>query len=673
MNHVFKTVWNRVRRCYVAVNETVTGARQANGKTSACMVALVMLPNLVLATEINSDAVISGSHSYTDLTLNGANQTTNGMRVDGGEYSKRGLGIPHSAWRALSKFRNETRLSNQNHNLVIAENANISVGNTLALGKITHTYNGKWHITVDHYKKECHDCGYKYDFTDGHDFDFSKQENVFTDLVNKGNISAQRLVFVSPDNKLRQEKGIASFNSFSGNGTIEVVGGQLNLGLLNSNARVSATGGHIVADRIDLNSKTFASTNTKLSTGLNQVANFQQIIAQAQSLLIGSNDASRSLNASIIGREEAVNGLLAKFRDNVTWSGGAFHFKGSYTQTVANTARQLIQNTYGSNVGVSFDQIVDEPTPADVTNGLTAAIANAIMVENGTTGGAVFTGYKLDALANATTVGGAKGTHNVDTSIGFRSVNGNADVTVTGGKELVFLGEGAGRTIASGKLIADNGVLRLGTGNTSVAVGGTVADVDLLNNGTFETERGVFVANDVAGTGHVLVTSGVLNVNKLNIEGNVTNRGTLNLANGATWTGGHNAGTLTTSGFTASGSFLNANGVWILGEKPTFLTGTQINNENGTLKTTFGNLFDNGTGAELDGLHTIGRQAVVPQEIRETLTDLFTKYVPGSVKEDVLAHMTFNGAGKVVITNANLTTTQRDDLVKAFKEKIVAL
>ena len=26
MNKIFKTVWNRVRRCYVAVNETVTRA-----------------------------------------------------------------------------------------------------------------------------------------------------------------------------------------------------------------------------------------------------------------------------------------------------------------------------------------------------------------------------------------------------------------------------------------------------------------------------------------------------------------------------------------------------------------------------------------------------------------------------------------------------------------------
>lgn len=38
MNRIFKTVWNRVRCCYVAVNEKVTNASQASSKSLASLV-----------------------------------------------------------------------------------------------------------------------------------------------------------------------------------------------------------------------------------------------------------------------------------------------------------------------------------------------------------------------------------------------------------------------------------------------------------------------------------------------------------------------------------------------------------------------------------------------------------------------------------------------------------
>lgn len=195
---------------------------------------------------------------------------------------------------------------------------------------------------------------------------------------------------------------------------------------------------------------------------------------------MSENDLQKTLNASAISRVESVSGLLDRFKNNVSWSGGSFHFTGSYTQTVAETARQLIQSTYGTNVGVTFDNIVADPTPTDVSNGLSAAIANAVMLENGISQGAVFLEYKLNAVNNPTTVGGNDGPDNITTSIGFLAVNGASDTVVTGGKELVFLGEGTGSTIASGKLVADNGTLRLGTENIDIAIGGNVFDVNLL-------------------------------------------------------------------------------------------------------------------------------------------------------------------------------------------------
>ena len=50
------------------------------------------------------------------------------------------------------------------------------------------------------------------------------------------------------------------------------------------------------------------------------------------------------------------------------------------------------------------------------------------------------------------------------------------------------------------------------------------------------------------------------------------------------------------------------------------------------------------------------------------MAELFLKYVPGEVAAKLADHATFSG-GQIVITNVDLTTTQRDDLVKAFKEK----
>lgn len=73
MNKIFKTVWNRVRRCYVAVNETVTSARQATGTvmTAVGLMAIVSAQPAI-ATEVNSSNNISGNLTYNDVVFQGA-------------------------------------------------------------------------------------------------------------------------------------------------------------------------------------------------------------------------------------------------------------------------------------------------------------------------------------------------------------------------------------------------------------------------------------------------------------------------------------------------------------------------------------------------------------------------------------------------------------------------
>ena len=80
------------------------------------------------------------------------------------------------------------------------------------------------------------------------------------------------------------------------------------------------------------------------------------------------------------------------------------------------------------------------------------------------------------------------------------------------------------------------------------------------------------------------------------------------------------------------------------------------------------NIFDSLGSQGQTALSTVSLQAVLPEETKTALTDLFRHYVPGSVAQSLIDHATFTG-GRVIVTGVNLTTTQRDDLVQAFKAK----
>lgn len=68
-------------------------------------------------------------------------------------------------------------------------------------------------------------------------------------------------------------------------------------------------------------------------------------------------------------------------------------------------------------------------------------------------------------------------------------------------------------------------------------------------------------------------------------------------------------------------------------------------------------------------LHVVGLNAAADSEARSVLTEIFKKYLPGSVSDQFAETVTLSG-GKVIITGVNITQTQADDLVSAFKSKI---
>ena len=88
----------------------------------------------------------------------------------------------------------------------------------------------------------------------------------------------------------------------------------------------------------------------------------------------------------------------------------------------------------------------------------------------------------------------------------------------------------------------------------------------------------------------------------------------------------------------------------------------------GSLSTDFNQIFTQ-PSQKADELNVINLAALVPSDIRTVATELFQKYVPGEVSNSLLANASFTG-GKLIITDVNLTETQRDDLTQAFKEQI---
>ena len=96
---------------------------------------------------------------------------------------------------------------------------------------------------------------------------------------------------------------------------------------------------------------------------------------------------------------------------------------------------------------------------------------------------------------------------------------------------------------------------------------------------------------------------------------------------------------------------------------------TIVLSDKGTIETKIESVFENIDGiADPAGLNTIRLNASVPEEVQKTITDIFKKYVPGDVIQNVMDRVTLQG-GKILISGVNITETQRDDLTKAFKER----
>ncbi|WP_418304469.1 ESPR-type extended signal peptide-containing protein [Parasutterella excrementihominis] len=229
-------------------------------------------------------------------------------------------------------------------------------------------------------------------------------------------------------------------------------------------------------------------------------------------------------------------------------------------------------------------------------------------------------------------------------------------------------------------------------GNGSLINNGTVTQTGgnfsskLTGSGTYNYNGGSFNASKVSGDIIVNIASG-LGASTSNFEGgNINNRGTLTVNGGwyknlnnygtanfngnATIAKTTNYGTINSYGavnFTdklnTSGTLNTHDGVWSFGPSGVLAVSGGIVQTNNIF-----NVFDSlGTTAQQE-LHYVGLNSVLPQEVKSSLNDFFTKYAPGSIAQKLINHASFTG-GKIVITGVNLTQTQADDLAKAFKTK----
>ncbi|ANU66113.1 hypothetical protein A4V04_06555 [Burkholderiales bacterium YL45] len=145
--------------------------------------------------------------------------------------------------------------------------------------------------------------------------------------------------------------------------------------------------------------------------------------------------------------------------------------------------------------------------------------------------------------------------------------------------------------------------------------------------------------------------AGIIHTGNLEVS-SLTNSGSIN-ANGS----------ISFKGTANNSGILNTTGIWSF-------AGGKLNN-NGTIETDrASNIFESLGAQGRTPLSTISLQVTGPEETKTALTDLFRHYVPGSVAQNLIDHAKFTG-GKVIVTGVNLTQTQADDLMEAFKSKFV--
>ena len=255
------------------------------------------------------------------------------------------------------------------------------------------------------------------------------------------------------------------------------------------------------------------------------------------------------------------------------------------------------------------------------------------------------------------------------------------------------------QNFAGGVMVFDNGSINMTLGGFTNA-----GELTLRNHSTAS------VTTNFVNTGSITIDSNssfntsrlnsdngtvVLKGGSLNIDANSAIRnlqfagGTLNNGNAQRLTGSTGSGTLNQStytvnslftvnsgsntgniyannGLTITGNVTNT-GYWKIADSLAFNGNGKFNHNNGTLEIVGEDLLFTNSQVWKPELNTISMTENTPQEINTITTEYFMHFLPGDVKESLKGHLSISN-GVVLVTNVNLTTTERDALTQAFKD-----
>lgn len=245
------------------------------------------------------------------------------------------------------------------------------------------------------------------------------------------------------------------------------------------------------------------------------------------------------------------------------------------------------------------------------------------------------------------------------------------EIIVGGTGSMMSIG---GSLILNGGSLSGPASLRQKANEFRINGGNFALNVLIKENGSF-VNAGTFSVSNFNQSNGTASNSGNLTIGSADLGGSLANTGTLSLTGNVTTRGNltstgtlNNRGSWTETAHYAISGNLNNSGAVNFQNGFEFASNGRLNSS-GTLQTNnAANIFDSLGRQGQTALSTVNLQAALPEEVKTSLTDLFRHYVPGTVAQNLIDHATFTG-GKVIVTGVNLTATQRDDLVKAFKAK----
>lgn len=374
-------------------------------------------------------------------------------------------------------------------------------------------------------------------------------------------------------------------------------------------------------------------------------ANFVSIVAGAPIPLavIDPSNVVTTITANSY-RGESSLGETPEWYPNMVFDGGTLNIIDyASTSPVADKLREKFNGKNGAQLVFSGSRT---SMAADEWN-----LATIRAIQDEGFNDYVFYQNDLNAQNASVSVGNSSSIAN---NIGFRTINGTSSVSVTNGRRLTLTGSGSGYAVDRDVSI-NNGILRLGHSSAGTN-GGSIHNIAFAG-GTLEVAQGAWTGGTVQGNGNLSIAqnSSLALAEIKNID-SITNSGTLSVSRDVAINGTiNNVGYLTVSNLLKFG------------------TNAKLINNGGTLQTNnVMNVFDSVGSSGAQELNYVSLNASAPQAVRTSLTDFFRKYVPGTVAKTLIDHAQFTG-GKIIVKGVNLTTTQRDDLVKAFKAQFFPL